>query len=42
MRRAILLTAILLAATAIKIDTAYVNDPIPCIKEKCPNQYAAC
>ena len=42
MRRAILLTAILLAVTAIKIDTAYVNDPIDCIKQKCPNQYATC
>jgi hypothetical protein len=44
MKRAILLLAILLAATAIKIDpvSLSLNDPIPCIEQKCPTQYAAC
>jgi hypothetical protein len=36
MRRAILLTAILLAVTAIKIDTAYVNDPIDSSSKSVP------
>lgn len=40
MRSTILLLAILVAASAVKIDNFYLADPTECIKEKCPSQYA--
>ena len=42
MNRAILLMAILIAASAVKIDNYLLADPMQCIEDKCPNQYAAC
>ena len=42
MNRTILLMAILIAASAVKIDNYLQVDPQQCIQEKCPNQYAAC
>jgi hypothetical protein len=42
MRRTIFLLAILLAASAIQIDTYLNVDPQQCIEEKCPTQWANC
>jgi hypothetical protein len=42
MRKTIVLLAIILAASAFKIDTYFDADPQQCIEEKCPNQWAAC
>jgi len=42
MRRTILLLAIVLAASAIQIETYLNATPQECIEAKCPNQWAAC
>jgi hypothetical protein len=42
MRRTILLLAIVLAASAIQIETYLDATPQECIEAKCPNQWAAC
>ena len=41
MKKILTLLAVVLIASAFKMEND-VSDPIPCIKEKCPNEWAVC
>ena len=42
MRKAITFVALLLLVSTFKMSDEVVTDPLPCIQEKCPTQYAEC
>ena len=42
MRKAVVFVALLLLVSAFKMAEEVDADPIPCIQEKCPTQYANC
>lgn len=41
MRKAVVVIALIFIASAFRM-VDELSDPIPCIQEKCPTQYAAC